>query len=248
MSNLSSEKAYDYHKKFASYIENIDAIENNNVIQLKTSINEEDVVKTDNKSSINTRKYVSYYYWKGKIDKLFALIGLIVSSPILLLVAILIKIDSKGPILFKQERIGLHSKPFKIYKFRTMKINAPNIPTNDMQDCDCYLTRVGKILRKLSIDELPQLLNILKREMSFIGPRPMIRDHEYLIKMRQLKGIDILLPGISGLAQVNGRDEITDQDKLEFDSKYLHDFGIKSDFKIFIKTVLKVLKKENVLL
>src|SRR5699024_8959289 len=104
-------------------------IENNNVIQLKTPINEGAVSKMDTKNPINTHKYASYYYWKGKIDKLFALMGLIISSPILLLVSVLIKVDSRGPILFKQERIGVHSKPFKIYKFRTMKINAPNIPT-----------------------------------------------------------------------------------------------------------------------
>lgn len=246
MNNLNGEKAYDYYNKFASYSESVNNNIDNNVIQFNNPIDEENISKINKERFINTRKYVSYYYWKSKIDKLFAAIGLLFSLPIFLLVAILIKINSKGSILFKQERIGVNSKPFIIYKFRTMHVDAPNVPTNDMKDCDLYLTKVGSVLRKLSIDELPQLINILKGEMSFIGPRPMIKEHKYLIKMRQLKGIDILLPGISGLAQVNGRDEIHDGDKLKYDQCYLKEFGLKTDFKILFKTVKKVLRKENI--
>lgn len=244
--NLNSEKAYDYYNKIVSYSETINNIDNN-VIQFNSSTDKENISDINNEISINTKKYVSYYYWKNKIDKLFATFGLLIFSPIFLLVAILIKAESKGPILFRQERIGVDSKPFIIYKFRTMYINAPNVPTNDMKDCDLYVTKVGSILRKLSIDELPQLINILKGEMSFIGPRPMIKEHKCLIKMRHVRGIDILLPGISGLAQVNGRDEISDTEKLKYDGEYMKNFSMRQDIKVFIKTIKKVVCKEDII-
>ncbi|MCR1900087.1 sugar transferase [Irregularibacter muris] len=245
MGNLGSESLYDYQKNLTSHSGSINNIENK-VIQFTTSIEEDNIKNEDIRISINTNRYVSYYFWKGVLDRVLAVLGLIITLPIFLLVAILIKFSSRGPILFKQERIGINSKSFKIYKFRTMLTNAPNVPTNSMKNDKNYVTKIGSILRKLSIDEMPQLINILKGEMSFIGPRPMIKDHQYLIKMRQLKGIDILKPGISGLAQINGRDEITDREKFKYDQQYLEDFNIKTDIKVLIKTVSKVLRKEDI--
>lgn len=206
-------------------------------------------ISISNKTNYNSLRNSRYYLLtKRTFDYLGALILLILSSPIMLFISVTIKMTSKGPILFKQERIGKDSKVFIIYKFRTMVVGCPNVPTDEMKDADKYRTKIGSIIRKLSLDELPQLFNILKGEMSFIGPRPMIKDHGYLIKERKKKGIDKLYPGISGWAQVNGRDGIKDKDKLKFDEKYLENFSMAMDIKVFIKTIFKVLKKEDILL
>lgn len=188
----------------------------------------------------------SYNNFKKLIDFSAALLGIIIFSPILIAISLLIKLTSQGPVLFLQERIGKDSKRFTIYKFRTMIVGCPNVPTDEMKYANQYRTKIGGIIRKLSLDELPQLFNILKGDMSFIGPRPMIKEHEYLIHERKKKGIDKLYPGISGLAQVNGRDDITDQIKLNFDQKYMESFSFIIDFKIFIKTIFKIMKKEDI--
>lgn len=245
MSNSSSNNIYELNEDFILY-----ALEENaNIKRQNKSIGEEAVSVIEHIDHPQKMiGFTSYYCWKKVIDKIFAAIGIAMLSPILLIVALLIKIDSKGPVLFTQERVGKNSMPFKIYKFRTMKIDAPNIPTNSMKDSKEYLTRSGSILRRLSIDEFPQLFNIIKGEMSFIGPRPMINKHEYLINMRKQKGIDVLLPGISGLAQISGRDEISDQEKFKYDEHYFKNFNFKTDIKILLKTIHKVLCKENITL
>lgn len=208
--------------------------------------NDISISEDTNYNSIRSRTY--YLIFKRTFDYFGALFLLILSSPIMIIISVIIKFSSKGPVLFKQERIGKDGENFIIYKFRTMVVGCPNIPTDEMKNADKYRTKIGEVIRKLSLDELPQLFNILKGEMSFIGPRPMIKEHDYLIKERKQRGIDKLYPGISGLAQINGRDGITDKDKLKFDEKYLEDFGIKMDIKVLIQTILKVLKKEDIIL
>ena len=135
---------------------------------------------------------------KRYIDIILAIIFSILVSPLVIIIAIAIKLESKGPIIFKQTRSGKDGKPFEIYKFRTMKEGTPNVPTNQINKSGCEITKVGKFLRKSSLDEIPQLINILKKDMTFIGPRPVIISESKLINLRKEKGIDSLYPGISG--------------------------------------------------
>lgn len=172
--------------------------------------------------------------------------GIVILSPIFIITAILIKLESRGPILFKQMRAGKDSKPFCIYKFRSMKVDTPNIGTNDFKDANMFITSVGKVIRKTSIDELPQLFNILKGDMSIVGPRPVILEEEELIEMRANCNVDELLPGITGLAQINGRDNIGNIEKVGYDYEYLNKRSLKLDFYIMCMTVLKVVKKSDI--
>ncbi len=173
---------------------------------------------------------------KRWFDFMLAFIALLILTPLLLVVATMIRIDSKGPALFKQVRIGKHNKPFTIYKFRSMRTDTPDIPTDQLKDPAAYVTRLGKFLRKTSIDELPQLLNILKGEMSFVGPRPALYNQYELIRRRSELGIDSLLPGLTGHAQINGRDDISDDDKIKLDYEYLKQAGFLQDVLIIVKT------------
>ena len=166
-------------------------------------------------SNVANKASALYSISKRTMDIVSSLVGLILLSPLFLLVAILIKLDSKGPIIFKQIRIGKNSKPFYIYKFRSMKIETPNIATNDFTDSHVYITRIGKIIRKTSIDEIPQLFNILKGDMSIVGPRPVILEEVDLIELRKSYNIDKILPGITGWAQINGRDNIGNEEKVK---------------------------------
>ena len=171
---------------------------------------------------------------------------IIVLSPILVIVSILIKLESKGPIIFKQLRAGKGSKPFYIYKFRSMKIETPNIATNDFTDSHVYITRIGKIIRKTSIDEIPQLFNILKGDMSIVGPRPVILEEVDLIELRKSYNIDKILPGITGWAQINGRDNIGNEEKVKYDYEYLMNKSFTMDLYIIVMTALKVLKRSDI--
>ena len=180
------------------------------------------------------------------MDIVSSLVGLILLSPLFLLVAILIKLDSKGPIIFKQIRIGKNSKPFYIYKFRSMKIDAPNLSTEEFINASDFTTKVGKFIRKTSIDELPQLVNILKGDMSIVGPRPVIEREVRLLEIRKECNVDSILPGITGLAQINGRDNIDDYEKVKYDFEYLSKRNLVLDIKIIINTVLKVAKSEGI--
>lgn len=187
-----------------------------------------------------------YRYVKRFIDIVCSLIALLIFSPLLLIIAFLIKIDSKGPIIFKQKRVGLHGELFTIYKFRSMKIDAPNLATDKLGDPSQYVTRVGKILRKTSLDELPQLINILKGDMSIVGPRPALYNQYDLIKKREALNIHSIRPGLTGYAQVMGRDFISDDQKVKYDQFYLENMSLMFDLKIIIMTITRVLKSEGV--
>lgn len=179
-------------------------------------------------------------YGKRIIDIILSSILILILWPILVMIAITIKIDSKGPALFKQIRTGKNGKEFTLYKFRSMTVN------NDFYDTskEDQVTKVGKFIRKTSLDELPQLLNILKGEMSFIGPRPWIVDYEKLFTKYQRKRLDVL-PGITGLAQCSGRNNLNIIDRINIDVEYVNNISLKLDVYIFIKTIKSVLKREG---
>ena len=197
-------------------------------------------------SNVANKASALYSISKRTMDIVSSLVGLILLSPLFLLVAILIKLDSKGPIIFKQIRIGKNSKPFYIYKFISMKIDAPNLSTEEFINASDFTTKVGKFIRKTSIDELPQLVNILKGDMSIVGPRPVIEREVRLLEIRKECNVDSILPGITGLAQINGRDNIDDYEKVKYDFEYLSKRNLVLDIKIIINTVLKVTKSEGI--
>ena len=197
-------------------------------------------------SNVANKASALYSISKRTMDIVSSLVGLILLLPLFLLVAILIKLDSKGPIIFKQIRIGKNSKPFYIYKFRSMKIDAPNLSTEEFINASDFTTKVGKFIRKTSIDELPQLVNILKGDMSIVGPRPVIEREVRLLEIRKECNVDSILPGITGLAQINGRDNIDDYEKVKYDFEYLSKRNLVLDIKIIINTVLKVAKSEGI--
>jgi O-antigen biosynthesis protein WbqP len=183
-----------------------------------------------------------YLYVKRASDICVAIISLFILSAIWLIVATLIKIDSNGPVLFKQQRFGKDKKPFTIYKFRTMTVEAPkNCATNDLDNAASFITRTGKIMRKLSIDELPQFLNVLKGEMSLVGPRPVILQETDLIYERDKYRANHCTPGITGWAQANGRDEVNIYEKARMDGEYADNFGLMMDLRCLTKTVETIL-------
>lgn len=187
-----------------------------------------------------------YSYVKRFLDFLLALISLPFFIPILLVISLLIKINSPGTALFKQTRIGQNGKLFKIYKFRTMTNNAPpEMATKEFEDASQYITRIGKFLRRTSFDELPQIFNILRGDMSFIGPRPLILSEKEIHSLRLAKGIYTLKPGITGLAQINGRDLVGPKEKVQLDEEYLHSFSFVTDTKIYVKTIYVVLCRKG---
>ena len=180
-------------------------------------------------------------YIKRMIDFIMALIGIIILSPILLILSIIIKVTSPGPILFKQNRVGKDNVEFKILKFRTMRIDTPkDCPTHLLDNPDQYITRVGKFLRKTSLDELPQLWNILIGDMAIIGPRPSLND------LRDKNGASKVKPGLTGLAQVSGRDELEIDIKAALDGQYVKNITFIGDLKLFFKTFISVLKSDGV--
>lgn len=184
---------------------------------------------------------------KRIIDFLLSLIGIIVLSPVLLLLCLAIKIDSKGPIIFKQKRVGKNKTHFNIYKFRTMKIDTPKeMPTHLLEDPDFYITKVGKFLRKTSLDELPQLFNIIKGDMAVIGPRPALWNQYDLIEERDKYGANNIRPGLTGLAQISGRDELEIPIKAKLDGKYTDNISLMMDIKCFFGTITSVFKSDGV--
>ena len=175
-------------------------------------------------------------YGKRASDIVTATMLLVVALLPMAIVAIAIRLTSKGPALFRQKRYGQYKKPFTIYKFRSMAIHTPSDrATNDFHDSHAYITTLGKIIRKLSIDELPQLLNVIKGDMSLIGPRPLLEKR--VIDMREKYGANDVKPGITGWAQVNGRDELKDADKAKLDGYYAEHIGVMMDVKCLLKTV-----------
>ena len=180
------------------------------------------------------------------LQRFIALVSLVVLSPLFLIISLLIKIESKGPVFFKQERIGKDNMNFMIYKFRSMRTDTPDVATHLLDNPDIFITKVGKVLRKTSLDELPQLINIVKGEMLFVGPRPALYNQYDLRDLRTEKGVHVLYPGVTGWAQVNGRDELEIPDKVEFDRQYTEKRSIFMDIKIVFMTFIKVFKSEGI--
>ncbi len=189
----------------------------------------------------------SYRYIKRGIDILLSGLAVIILSPALLVLCAAIKIDSRGPILFKQKRIGIHKTYFWIYKFRTMRTDTPkDMPTHLLSNPEQYITKVGKFLRKTSLDELPQIFNILKGDMSIVGPRPALWNQDDLIAERDKYGANDVMPGLTGWAQINGRDELEIPVKAAFDGEYVKKFGFAMDVRCFFGTFLSVLRGDGV--
>lgn len=185
-----------------------------------------------------------YKYIKRSLDLITALFLVIILSPIMLVAAILIAVNRDGPILFKQERPGKDGKIFTVNKFRTMSTKLTDKNGNELSDFD-RMTKIGNILRKTSIDELPQLFNIIKGEMSFIGPRPLLKEYLELYSPEQMRRHEVL-PGISGWAQVNGRNTLTWEEKFAYDVYYVDHYSFKMDMKIFIKTIENVVSQDGI--
>lgn len=183
---------------------------------------------------------------KRLLDLLLAIPMLIILLIPLIIVGIIIKLTSKGPVLFIQERYGRNSKPFELYKFRSMTNKAPVKANSDFEDITSYVTPFGMLIRKTSVDELPQLWNIIKGDMSFIGPRPLAKTDEKVLSLRKQNGADQVLPGISGLAQVNGRNNISDEDKAAYDAKYAAYLSFRLDILLIMETFVSVLKRDGV--
>ncbi len=184
---------------------------------------------------------------KRGIDFVLSLLGLAVLSPVFLALIIAIKIDSPGPILFRQKRVGIHKTHFAILKFRTMRIDTPkDVPTHLLQNPEQYITKVGRFLRKTSLDELPQIINILKGDMAIVGPRPALWNQYDLIEERDRYGANDIRPGLTGWAQINGRDELEIPVKARFDGEYVEKIGPRMDLRCFFGTFLSVLRGDGV--
>jgi len=188
-----------------------------------------------------------YLLFKRIMDFIVSLIALIVLSPLFLFLALWIKFDSKGPVFFRQKRIGKNRTFFQIYKFRTMLAETPSdMPTHLLNDPDAFITKSGKFLRKTSLDELPQLINIIKGEMAVIGPRPALWNQDDLADERDKYGANDILPGLTGWAQINGRDELPIDVKARLDGEYVQKMGFWFDVHCFFGTFLSILKSDGV--
>ena len=183
---------------------------------------------------------------KRIFDFIAALIFLLIFSFPILIIALLVKLTSRGTVLYWSDRVGKGNTIFKMPKFRTMRIDTPAVATHLMQNPDEYLTSIGPFLRKSSLDELPQLWSVLKGDMSFVGPRPALFNQDDLVELRTKKGIHVLTPGLTGWAQINGRDDIPIPVKVDFDEYYLNHRSFAFDLHIILLTVLKVIKREGV--
>ena len=188
-----------------------------------------------------------YKFYKRTLDIVLSFLGMLVLSPFFLLLVLAIKLDSKGPVLFKQKRVGLHKKHFYILKFRTMRIDTPkDTPTHLLENPEQWITKVGKFLRKTSLDELPQIWNIFVGDMSIIGPRPALWNQYDLIEERDRYGANDVLPGLTGWAQIHGRDELPISKKAELDGYYVQHLSFGLDVRCFFGTIKSVVKSEGV--
>ena len=186
-------------------------------------------------------------FGKRYLDILLSACGILVLSPVYLLVALAIKIDDPGPVFFRQKRVGLHKSHFQILKFRTMKMETPkDVPTHLLDNPQQYITRVGRILRKTSLDELPQIFQIFTGDMSIIGPRPALWNQYDLIAERDKYGANDVRPGLTGWAQINGRDELPIDVKARLDGEYVEKLSFAFDCKCFFGTIVSVLKSDGV--
>lgn len=186
-------------------------------------------------------------FWKRFFDIVLSALALIVLSPVLLGIAVWIKLDSRGPVFFRQKRVGKNKEHFHILKFRSMYVDTPaDMPTHLLQNADAMITKSGRFLRRSSLDELPQLINIFLGEMSIVGPRPALWNQYDLIEERDKYGANALVPGLTGWAQVNGRDELPIEVKARFDGEYVEMIGLWQDIRILIATVFGVLKADGI--
>ncbi|MBR4099796.1 MAG: sugar transferase [Clostridia bacterium] len=185
--------------------------------------------------------------FKRIMDLILSSLAIIILSPVFLIVILAIKIDNPGPVFFVQERIGKNKKHFNIYKFRTMKTTTPkDTPTHLLENPQQYITKVGAFLRKTSLDELPQIFNILIGDMSIVGPRPALWNQFDLIELRDTYGVNNIRPGLTGWAQINGRDELSIEEKVRYDVEYLENLSFGFDIKCFFATIFSVLKSDGV--
>ncbi len=188
-----------------------------------------------------------YKSMKKVIDRILALLGLVILSPLALVLIVAIKLDSRGPVFFKQKRVGIHKKYFNILKFRTMRIDTPkDKPTHLLENPQRYITKVGGFLRKTSLDELPQIINILKGDMAVVGPRPALWNQYDLIEERDRYGANDVLPGLTGWAQINGRDELPIDVKAKLDGEYVKRMGPLMDLRCILGTFVSVARQDGV--
>ncbi len=181
------------------------------------------------------------------MSKIIALALIVLLSPLFISISLLIFIIDGYPIIYIQKNYGLNNKIFNLYKFRTMKKNTPELPTEEFSNAESYISKLGRILRKFSFDELPQFFNVLKGDMNFIGPRPcMVKNEEIVREMREIKGVHKIKPGITGLAQVNGRDNNSYNKKVELDYEYMKNANFMMDLKIVLKTFFVILFPRNI--
>ena len=193
------------------------------------------------------KKKPIYSFFKRAFDVVFSLLSILLLSLPLLIVALAVKLDSRGPVFFRQERIGKNKKRFKILKFRSMYTDTdPNAPTHTLDDPEAHITKVGRFIRKTSIDELPQLFNILAGQMSFVGPRPALWNQDDLIAERDKYHANDVKPGLTGLAQISGRDELEIPVKAQFDGEYVRRRGLFYDLGLMFRTVFSVFRHEGV--
>jgi len=193
------------------------------------------------------RDNMTYLKIKRIIDIVLSLLACVLLLPLFLIIIAAIKLDSKGPIFFKQKRVGINKSHFYILKFRTMRIDTPkDVPTHLLENPEQWITRVGKFLRKTSLDELPQIFNILAGHMSVIGPRPALWNQFDLIEERDKYGANDIRPGLTGWAQIHGRDELSIEEKSRLDGEYVKNIGFKMDIKCFFGTIISVLRSDGV--
>jgi O-antigen biosynthesis protein WbqP len=184
---------------------------------------------------------------KSAMDRLASILLLFFFSPLMILLGVIIKLDSKGPVFFKQRRIGKNKVEFDILKFRTMRTDTPkDMPTHLLSNPEAFITKSGRLLRRSSLDELPQLINIAKGEMSFVGPRPALWNQENLIALRDSYNANSVKPGLTGWAQVNGRDELPIEVKARLDGEYINMQSLVFDIYILFKTLLSVVRSEGI--
>jgi O-antigen biosynthesis protein WbqP len=213
------------------------------------SVNQEDIRSAFSQRSWDVHRRVASVlmpWHKRAFDVGFAVFLITLLSPLLLVVAIAVKISSKGPILHWSKRVGRNNKYFLMPKFRTMQVDTPQLPTHLLMDPSTHLTPIGSFLRRTSLDELPQLFSILSGELSLVGPRPALFNQDDLVTLRTERGIHLLVPGLTGWAQVNGRDELPISVKVQFDFEYLERQSLKFDLQIIGTTLIKVLRRDGV--
>ena len=186
-------------------------------------------------------------FFKRALDILLSSLGTLVLSPLFLLISAAVKLEDHGPVFFSQQRIGSHRRPFRILKFRTMRVDTPHdTPTHLLENPEQWITRVGRVLRKTSLDELPQILQILTGRMSVVGPRPALWNQYDLIAEREKYGANDVTPGLTGWAQVNGRDSLEIEEKARLDGEYARELSFRLDVKIFFMTLVNVIRRQDV--